>query len=144
MKRFIQYMTEKRADLMYIRMPGASARTVDGLINPTRRELEAAINKYDELRFIISPGGDFYAWNASSALHAQVAAGELGLKLDRSGMAISSDDDFGQGTVSYSAKKPVGIYFTNDVIKNDSNKKWLNKSRTLKTLAKDDQVKIFY
>jgi len=88
MKRFIQYMTEKRADLMYIRMPGAPARTVDGLINPTRRELEAAINKYDELRFIISPGGDFYAWNASSALHAQVAAGELGLKLDRSGMAI--------------------------------------------------------
>jgi hypothetical protein len=73
-----------------------------------------------------------------------VAAGELGLKLDRSGMAISSDDDFGQGTISYGAHNPVGIYFTNDVIKKDSNKKWLNKSRTLKTLAKDDQVKIFY
>jgi len=144
MKRFIQYMTEKRADLMYIRMPGAPARTVNGLINPTRRELEAAINKYDELRFIISPAGDFYAWNASSALHAQVAAGELGLELGRSGMALASDDDFGQGTISYGARKPVGIYFTNELFKSDSNKKWLSRSRTLKALAKDDQVKIFY
>ena len=144
MKRFIQYITEKRADLMYIRMPGAPARTVDGLINPTRRELEAAIKKYDELRFIISPGGDFYAWNASSALHAQVAAGELGLKLDRGGMSIASDDDFGQGTVSYGANTPVSVFLTNDVMTKGNNKKWLNKSRTLKALAKDDQVKIFY
>jgi len=144
MKRFIQYITEKRVDLMYVRMPGAPARTVDGLINPTRRELEAAINKYDELRFIISPAGDFYAWNASSALHAQVAAGELGLELGRSGMALASDDDFGQGTISYGARKPVGIYFTNELFKSDSNKKWLSRSRTLKALAKDDQVKIFY
>jgi len=144
MKRFIQYITEKRVDLMYVRMPGAPARTVDGLINPTRRELEAAINKYDELRFIISPAGDFYAWNASSALHAQVAAGELGLELGRSGMALASDDDFGQGTISYGARKPVGIYFTNELFKSDSNKKWLSRSRTLKALAKDDQDKIFY
>jgi hypothetical protein len=145
MKRFGCYvLTEKRRDLMYIRMPGAPARTVDGLINPTRRELEAAISKYDELRFIISPGGDFYAWNASSALHAQVAAGELGLKLDRGGMAIADGDDFGQGTVSYGARNPVSVFFTNDVMTKGNNRKWLNKSRTLKALAKDDQVKIFY
>ena len=145
MKRFGCYvLTEKRRDLMYIRMPGAPARTVDGLINPTRRELEAAIKKYDELRFIISPAGDFYAWNASSTLHAQVAAGELGLKLDRGGMAIADGDDFGQGTVSYGANTPVSVFFTNDVMTKGNNKKWLNKSRTLKALAKDDQVKIFY
>ena len=144
MKRFVRYLEEKRQDLMYQRMPNAPVRTVDGLINPTRRELEAAVDKYDELRFIISQAGDFYAWNASSALHSQVAAAELGMKLDRSGMAIADGDDFGQGTVSYGANTPVSIFFTNDVMTKGNNKRWLSKSRTLKTLSKDDQVKIFY
>lgn len=145
-KRFVTYLAEKKADLMYQRMPGAPLRTVKGWVNPSLRELKAAIDQDDELRFIIDDKtGDLYVWDAAEAIHAQVASGMLGVPLARNGMS-SSEAGYGLGMISYGANNPVSISFLDNTMSKPvgSSKKYLRTSRALKALAASDEVKIFH
>ena len=98
MKRFTQYITEKRMDLMYQRVPASQSRIVKGLENPSPREVEAAL-KNGILRFV-GTQDRLLVWSATEALHAQVAAVEFGLPLARGGFDVNSGHDtFGKGMI---------------------------------------------
>tara|TARA_S200002703_G_scaffold34481_1_gene29870 strand:+ start:15910 stop:16323 length:414 start_codon:yes stop_codon:yes gene_type:complete len=98
MKRFTQYITEKRMDIMYKRMPASQVRIVKGLVNPSPREVEAAL-KGGILRFV-GTQDQLLVWGATEALHAQVASVEFGLPLSRGGFDVDSGHDtFGKGMI---------------------------------------------
>ena len=98
MKRFTQYITEKRMDIMYKRMPASQVRIVKGLVNPSPREVEAAL-KGGILRFV-GTQDQLLVWGATEALHAQVAAVEFQLPLSRGGFDVESGHEiFGKGMI---------------------------------------------
>jgi hypothetical protein len=101
MKRFGSYLAEKRMTLMYTRMPGARAKTVNGLENPSPREVKALLDKGEgQLRWVCTRDR-FLCWNAYDALHAQVMAAEFGMELMPGGTDLADHhyDEIAQGFI---------------------------------------------
>tara|TARA_Y100000361_G_C11020708_1_gene269354 strand:+ start:294 stop:713 length:420 start_codon:yes stop_codon:yes gene_type:complete len=127
-KRFAQYITEKRMDVMYQRMPGAPSRIVKGLENPSPREVEASL-KSGILRFV-GTKDRLLVWSATEALHAQVAAVEFGLPLSRGGFDVNTGHDtFGKGMIGlHPFPEDSGRKFT--IIVDEDEGRVLRKNRT--------------
>ena len=101
MKRFKTHITEKRMTLMYTRMPGARAKTVNGLENPSPREVKALLDKGEgQLRWVCTKDR-FLCWQAYDALHAQVASAEMGMELMPGGTDLADHhyDEIAQGFI---------------------------------------------
>ena len=131
---FKQYLTEKRMEIMYQRMPNAKARFVRGTENPTPREVEALL-KDGILRFVATKDR-FLAWPATEALHAQVAAIEFGLPLSRGGFDVDSGHNtFGKGMVGMHPFPDEGRKFT--IIVDEDEGRVLRKNRSFVALERE-------
>lgn len=134
MIRFKQYLPEKRDKLMVQRMPKMPVGLQDGLRNPSPGELEGFLNKTKtkEVRFIITSDGDLLAWDAIGAIHAHVAAGELGATLTTSG--------YNSGDVKYASGIMYADNRDDDIIKVEffppKDVSWAKKSRSMKNIIK--------
>lgn len=102
MKSFKQYITEKRDKLM-VMSPYAvnngdeDAILIDGLINPSKAELEGFIRRTElkGARFILNKDR-LLVWDAGDAIHADVLEGEF--RIDGGALhKMSKNRDFAYG-----------------------------------------------